>query len=295
MMQLSRLLAQGILAGEGINNGFDVASHWSGPDVWCLVFGYGLQLFFDFAGYSHIAIGAANILGFTLPENFARPFESTSVSIFWTRWHMSLSFWIRDYVFLPMAVLRREIWWRNVALLISMVMFGVWHKATLLFVLWGFYQGTLLILHRQWQQLQRRFNWETSAPIWTPFFWVVTIFMVSLGWILFRANSLSEAGQMLSAVLSPAGYSSHFVHYSLYLLVIALAFGYAIVLLVSDVLRKYATGAEPIIGHNQKILVRIAHIRWYWVPPLYVLTLLLSLFVTLTRGDSTSGLMYRGF
>src|ERR1019366_3274594 len=78
MMQLARLLGQGILAGGGIDSGFDHATQWSGADVWCLAFGYGLQLFLDFAGYSHIAIGAARTLGFTLPENFARPFQSSS-------------------------------------------------------------------------------------------------------------------------------------------------------------------------------------------------------------------------
>ena len=130
MMQLARLLGQGILSGDGINRGFDHVTRWSGTDVWCLAFGYGLQLFFDFAGYSHIAIGAAQALGFTLPENFARPFQSTTPSIFWTRWHMSLSFWIRDYVFLPLAMLRREMWWRNLALVLSMILFGLWHKAT---------------------------------------------------------------------------------------------------------------------------------------------------------------------
>ena len=101
MMQVAKLLGQGILSGDSINTGFDSLTKWSGSDVWCLAIGYGLQLFFDFAGYSHIAIGAAKVLGFTVPENFDHPFQSTSPSIFWTRWHMSLSFWIRDYVFLP--------------------------------------------------------------------------------------------------------------------------------------------------------------------------------------------------
>ena len=156
MMQLGQLLGRGILNKGGINAGFDQITQWSGPDIWCLAFGYGLQLFFDFAGYSHIAIGAAKMLGFTVPENFARPFASDSPSIFWTRWHMSLSFWIRDYVFLPLATLRREIWWRNLALVISMVLFGVWHKASVLFVLWGCYHGILLVLHRQVQKLQQR-------------------------------------------------------------------------------------------------------------------------------------------
>src|ERR1039457_1671367 len=81
MMQLAKLLGQGILGGDGINSGFDRLTDWSGTDVWCLAFGYGLQLFFDFAGYSHIAIGAAKVLGFAVPENFARPFASISPSI----------------------------------------------------------------------------------------------------------------------------------------------------------------------------------------------------------------------
>ncbi len=169
MMQLAKLLGQGILGGDGINSGFDHISHWSGPDVWCLAFGYGLQLFFDFAGYSHIAIGAAQVLGFTVPENFGRPFQSTTPSAFWTRWHMSLSFWIRDYVFLPLAVWRREIWWRSAVLVVSMVLFGLWHKASWLFVLWGCYHGVLLVLHRQVQALQRRFEWTPTAAFGRPF------------------------------------------------------------------------------------------------------------------------------
>ncbi len=163
MMQVAKLLGRGVLGGVGITAGFDHITKWTGPDVWCLAFGYGLQLFFDFAGYSHIAIGAAQVLGFTLPENFARPFASDSPSVFWTRWHMSLSFWIRDYVFLPLAVLRRELWWRNLVLVISMVLFGVWHKATLLFVLWGCYQGCLLVVHRHSATVAETLRLESAA------------------------------------------------------------------------------------------------------------------------------------
>ena len=125
MMQLGKLLGQGILAGDGIVSGFDRSTQWSGADVWCLTFGYGLQLFFDFAGYTHLAVGAAKALGITVPENFDRPFASTNPAVFWTRWHMSLSFWIRDYVFFPLAPLRREMWWRNLALAFSGIMLGL--------------------------------------------------------------------------------------------------------------------------------------------------------------------------
>src|SRR5208337_562660 len=246
MMQLAQLLGQGILAGDGdgINAGFDHLTRWSGADVWCLSFGYGLQLFFDFAGYSHIAIGAAQALGFTIPENFARPFESTSPSIFWTRWHMSLSFWIRDYIFFPLMRVRREAWWRNLSLLIAMVLFGLWHRASILFLLWGAYHGLLLLLHRQVEGLQRRFDWTPPGIPWTALSWVSTISLLSVGWIFFRANSLHQTRQMLAAILSPASYHVHFLTGSLYLLVLAIAAGYTIVLVTIGGLSRYSTEGE---------------------------------------------------
>jgi len=296
MMQLARLLGQGILAGGGIDSGFDHATQWSGADVWCLAFGYGLQLFLDFAGYSHIAIGAARTLGFTLPENFARPFQSTSPSVFWTRWHMSLSFWIRDYVFLALAVVRREIWWRNLALVISMILFGLWHKASVLFVLWGCYHGVLLVLHRQAQHAQRKFDWTPPAALWAAVSWVVTISLISLGWIFFRANSLVEARQMLSAVLSPASYSAHFISGSLYVLVVALAAGYAIVVLTIETLDRYSVEREGApVRSDSGMIALIARNRWFWIPPLYLLALLLVLVVTHSRGADAAQFMYRKF
>ena len=296
MMQLAKLLGQGILAGDGIASGFDHVTRWSGTDVWCLAFGYGLQLFFDFAGYTHIAIGAAQALGVMLPENFARPFQSTTPSIFWTRWHMSLSFWIRDYVFLPLATLRREVWWRNLALVLSMVLFGLWHKASVLFLLWGCYHGVLLILHRLVQQVERKLDREPTALLWTPISWIATMVLINLGWILFRANSVPEARQMLAAVLSPASYLWHALSGSLYLLVLSVAAGYAIVLLVIESLDRHRVETEPSqSGSGQGIVAVLARWRWFWIPPLYALALLFVLIVTLTRGASTAQMMYGNF
>lgn len=294
MMQLAKLLGQGTMAGDGINSGFDRVTHWSGPDVWCLTLGYGLQLFLDFAGYSHIAIGAARALGFAVPENFARPFQSTSPSIFWTRWHMSLSFWIRDYVFLPLAVARREMWWRSASLVISMVLFGLWHKASVLFVLWGCYHGGLLVLHRQVQQMQRKLDWTPAAVLWPAISWAATIALVSLGWIFFRASSVVQARQMFSAVLSPASYSSHLVSRSLYALVAALVAGYAIALLAIDALDRYSA-ADVSNRPRSGIIALLARNRWVWLPPLYVMALLLALIVTHTRGADAAQFMYRNF
>ena len=296
MVQLAKLLGRGILAGDGINSGFDRITHWSGLDVWCLALGCGLQLFLDFAGYSHVAIGAAQVLGFTVPENFARPFQSTSPSIFWTRWHMSLSFWIRDYVFIPLAVLRREVWWRNFALILAMVLFGVWHQASMLFLLWGCYHGVLLVLHRQVQQLQRKLEWEPPARLWALISWVVTLSLVNLGWILFRANSIGEARRMLLAVLSPATYAEHALSGSFYLLVAALGTGYAITLLVIDFLDRYTVEEEDSKARPRPgVIATLARWRWFWLTPLYAVALILLLIVTLTQGANTAQFMYRRF
>ena len=308
MMQLAKLLGQGIMAGDGINSGFDHVTSWSGTDVWCLAFGYGLQLFLDFAGYSHIAIGAAQALGFVVPENFARPFQSTTPSIFWTRWHMSLSFWIRDYVFLLLIVLRRDAWWRNLVFIISMILFGLWHKATVLFLLWGFYHGVLLVLHRQVEAAKRKFDW-TPPVVWTPISWVATVSLISLGWIFFRANSLVQARQMLSAVLSPTTYPSHFLSGSLYLLVTILAAGYAIVLVVVEALDRHSVDGYSVDRYagsqnsapvatsrlGSGILALLARNRWFWIPPLYILALLVVVVVTHARGTDAAQLMYRNF
>lgn len=287
MMQLGRLLSQGILAGDSIVSGFDRSTRWSGPDVWCLAFGYGLQLFFDFAGYSHIAIGAARALGIAVPENFRRPFASASASEFWTRWHMSLSFWIRDYLFLPLATARREIWWRHLSLILAMTLFGVWHKASLLFVVWGCYHGILLVLHRQVQQIERQRNWQAPAGTWTLVSWMVTMVLINAGWIFFRANSLAQARQMFADVFSPSSYAQHFLSASLYLLVGVLAAGYAAVLLISSRLRQ-SEGESTNPG-------LFARTRWYWIPPLYALAMMFLAMITTSQGGGAAQLMYRGF
>ena len=292
MMQLGKLLGQGILAGDGIVGGFDRVKQWSGLDVWCLAFGFGLQLFFDFAGYTHIAVGAAQALGFVVPENFDRPFASTNPSIFWTRWHMSLSFWIRDYVFFPLAPLRREMWWRNLVLALSMVLFGLWHNATLLFLLWGCYHGLLLVGHRLMQQIERRRNWE-PPKLWTPLSWFVTIVLISLAWILFRGNSTAQALRMFTAIVTPGSYSSHFLSASLYGLILALAGGYSLVLLISNSLARALDAANCQSSSN--LMSSIARWRWYWIPAVYMLALLFVLMITLTQEGGVGQMMYRGF
>jgi alginate O-acetyltransferase complex protein AlgI len=224
---LSQILLSGVTPGAGVAAGFDsITTVSSGLDVWFLAIGFGLQLFFDFAGYSNIVIGAAQLFGFRLEENFDSPFLATTPSEFWTRWHMSLSSWIRDYVFIPVAAARREVWWRYFALLFSMTLFGLWHGTTILFMLWGVYHGVLLIAHRVIQQRRRKSPWSLPAKLESLVSWVVSFLAISLGWVLFRANSPGQAWNFLKAVVNLRYYSSPALPANYYLMVLAALLGY---------------------------------------------------------------------
>ena len=152
MAVFAGVMSGGLYAGAGVDADFrsrvfrvNAARRLSGIDVWFLIIGYGFQLYFSFCGFRHIVIGAARLFGIQLHENFNRPYLSTTPSEFWTRWHMSLSFWIRDFLFLPLATMRREVWWRNLSLVIAMFVFGLWHKGSFLLMMWGTYHGILLV------------------------------------------------------------------------------------------------------------------------------------------------------
>jgi D-alanyl-lipoteichoic acid acyltransferase DltB (MBOAT superfamily) len=244
MIALGRLLGSG-LSGHGVNWGFDHAvAPLSSADVWTLLVGYGFQIFFDFAGYSRVVIGIARMFGIVLPENFRKPYLSATPAIFWTRWHMSLSFWIRDYLFMPMATVRREVWWRNAMLVMSMVIFGLWHKASLLFLAWGTYQGLLLLAHRLYLQRQRRSGIMTASPLATAVSWVITFGAINFGWIMFRATDWTQARMLSASALTPFISRASTLSPSFYYLVIGLVGGY---FLVEGLMARYG-GDRPLLG-----------------------------------------------
>jgi alginate O-acetyltransferase complex protein AlgI len=297
MMALSRVLGQGF-AGHGVDAGFVlIPLQWSGLDVWCLAIGYGFQLFFDFAGYSHLVIGAAQVFGFRLPENFRTPYLSLNPSIFWTRWHMSLSFWIRDYLFLPLVMLRREVWWRHFALFLSMVIFGLWHKASWTFLVWGAYHGILLVLHRQCQQLRTRTNFALPGYIEAPFAWGFTFSAVCLSWILFHSPDLTQAFDMLKAVFSPAAYSFYELPKNLYLLVAAAAIGYFAVVVIARLLTYIAERQEQkaIVSPHALGWNLLRQDRWVWVTPLVIVLSLYAFVILHPEQSKVSPMMYQLF
>ncbi len=277
--------------------GFDDTGHvWSGIDAWAVAIGFGFQLFFDFAGYSNIVIGAAAIFGFVLEENFNAPFMSSTPSIFWTRWHMSLSSWIRDYVFVPVASLVRAGWWRYAAVILSMMLFGLWHGAKLTFILWGAYQGIFLALHRFVQQLQRRFNFDFSGPMADLSAWAVTFSGITLGWILFRAKDIHEAAMMYGAILSPSSYRTLELPRNFYGLLITLAAGYFAFHLVArskifNKTRSYLQAPHP----DPPFLQVCWQKRWWGLAPMIIFFAVFAGLMAMFQSAGVTPFIYAGF
>lgn len=255
---LAQLLAAGLQPGEGVVTGFDqIAVGWGGFDVWFLAVGFGFQLFFDFAGYSHIVIGTARLFGIRLEENFDRPFFATTPSVFWTRWHMSLSFWIRDYVFLPLAAMRRDPWWRYLALILAMSLFGLWHGAKPTFLLWGLYQGLLLVMHRLGQQWKQRLPLPPLGDLGGLISWASTFALVSLGWTFFRANDFNQALAMLGTVFLPSSYKRLALRPNFYIITALVIGGYFVYKGLESLLARWQS--HPVLSRGLWLLSPVYH------------------------------------
>lgn len=188
-------------------------------DIWTLAFLFGFQIYFDFSAYSHIALGSARLMGIRFPENFDFPYLATSPRDFWKRWHISLSSWIRDYLYLPLmgeavrddstgglaqAVDDRRERRRVRSLFLTWAIMGLWHGANWTFVLWGVYHAVLVYLHRVIGPRLPVLPMRAAAVGG----WLVTLPLAMLGWIPFRAQSVGDALVMMSKVTMPAEYLS---------------------------------------------------------------------------------------
>jgi alginate O-acetyltransferase complex protein AlgI len=154
--------------------------------LWLATYGYAVHILFDFSGYSDIAIGSARLLGFRVPENFAYPYAQPNLSRFWGAWHMSLTSWIRDYVYVPLGGNRRGPWRAAVNRLVAMALCGLWHGAAGHFVLWGVYHGVGLNAYHAYQALRARL-WPSLDAGWAgrAAGTVLTFHFVCIGWVLF--------------------------------------------------------------------------------------------------------------
>lgn len=164
--------------------------------AWVGVTAYTLQIYFDFSGYSDMAIGLALMFGFRFPENFALPYFSKNITEFWRRWHMTLSSWFRDYVYVSLGGNKHCLWRTVRNLFLTMLLAGWWHGANWTFVVWGMYFGALLGIerilypHRILQRLPAALQWA------------LTMFLVMMGWVLFRSQSFAQATGYYRALFS---------------------------------------------------------------------------------------------
>jgi alginate O-acetyltransferase complex protein AlgI len=164
--------------------------------VWFAVLGYALQIYCDFSGYSDLALGTAHLLGYRLAPNFAMPYAAVNVSEFWRRWHISLSSWLRDYLFIPLGGSRQGGWKTCRNLMLTMALGGLWHGASWTFVAWGVLHGLFLIVHRLFRAAvarSPRLERGLGSPLLAPLRVGLTFGCVTLAWVFFRAPTLAGA------------------------------------------------------------------------------------------------------
>lgn len=172
------------------------AAPFPDANVWLVVYAFAFQIYADFSGYSDIARGLSKLMGFELPENFRAPYLVTNPPAFWQHWHISLSTWLRDYLYIPLGGNRRGPVRTYANLMTTMLLGGLWHGAGIAYLLWGFFHGLLLVVHRAWTGLfgKKEGAEGTVSSIWTrwslPVRVVIFFHLTCLGWLFFRAGSL---------------------------------------------------------------------------------------------------------
>ena len=191
-----KVVVANTLAGAIVDPVFASPGQFSALEVLMAVYGYAVQIYADFSGYTDIAIGVALLMGFRFPDNFNSPYTALSIQDFWRRWHMTLSRWLRDYLYIPLGGNRggRAATYRN--LMITMILGGLWHGAAWTFVLWGTFHGAVLAWER-WRAESLGERTLVDSPARRAGRRLITFHLVCLGWVLFRADSMSRVGELL--------------------------------------------------------------------------------------------------
>jgi alginate O-acetyltransferase complex protein AlgI len=195
---------------SGVANAiFEPGTHHTGINVLLGTYAFAFQIYGDFAGYSNIARGISKLMGIELLENFRFPYFVRTPQDFWRHWHISLSTWLRDYLYIPLGGNRGSAWQTNRNLLITMVLGGLWHGAAWTFVLWGLFHGLLLIAYRSAQEISVVRRWLLgSAPAARVLGWALMFHLTCLGWLIFRARTGHQLRELASSLIgdfAPSG------------------------------------------------------------------------------------------
>ena len=181
---------------------FAEPTRFTGLENLFAVYGYAMQIYCDFSGYSDMAIGIALLLGFRFNINFDSPYQSGNITEFWRRWHISLSTWLRDYLYIPLGGNRKGQIRTYVNLLVTMLLGGLWHGAAVRFILWGAIHGVALALHKLYMQIFDALGWRRKKPLKIQRFLgqIITFHLVCFAWIFFRADSMETALSVITQI-----------------------------------------------------------------------------------------------
>lgn len=181
--------------------GFDTATTLTLFEAWATSLSYTFQLYFDFSGYTDMAIGAALLFNIKLPINFNSPYKALNIQDFWRRWHITLSRFLRDYIYIPLGGNKKGSFKTYNNLLITFLLGGLWHGAAWTFIFWGFLHGMALMIHRLWQKIGFKLNVLIA--------WLITFNFVNIAWIFFRAKEWDDAIKVLSGMFGFSGIALH--------------------------------------------------------------------------------------
>jgi D-alanyl-lipoteichoic acid acyltransferase DltB (MBOAT superfamily) len=193
-----KVIVANYLSTDFVDGVFRSPTEYSRLDLLLGMYAYALQIYCDFSAYTDIAIGVANLLGYQFPQNFNQPYRALSVQDFWRRWHMTLSFWLRDYLYIPLGGNRGGALFTYRNILITMVLGGLWHGASVSFIIWGLLHGLALVVERMLGVTGPGGHRHVPAAI----SWLVTFHFVCLTWVFFRAPSLDGALAYLSTLVA---------------------------------------------------------------------------------------------
>jgi len=199
-----KVVISNLLATRLVEQVFAAPQAYSRGDILLAIYGYAAQIYCDFSGYTDIAIGCAMLLGYRFPRNFNAPYTATNPQDFWRRWHISLSTWLRDYLYIPLGGSRGTTWRTSMNLMITMLLGGLWHGAAWTFVIWGALQGFYLVVHRFWSRIEwSPVRWLRAASAWGWLSRVLLFQAVCLGWVFFRSPSFAIAFTVLRQLRVP--------------------------------------------------------------------------------------------
>ena len=186
------------LARSVVDPVFGVPQAYAAPDALLASYAYTAQIYCDFSGYTDIAIGLALLMGYVFPQNFNSPYRATGFQDFWRRWHMTLSRFLRDFLYIPLGGNRGGKWFIYRNIMLTMLLGGLWHGAAWTFVIWGAMHGLYQVLERMW-------GGRLALPGWLR--WFVTFHAIVLGWVVFRSQSLGQLGDFLSRFAEPGSFT----------------------------------------------------------------------------------------